>query len=121
MVSEVIATPVLLVICTKSWRGLVKPPDESQPTALSVEVAVTPFAKLYDPPDEVPLSTPAPVVPAACVVAVAADENTGVGAAESVLQPVGNVAVAEFPIPSKFSVKAAPIVVILDTAAFARK
>jgi hypothetical protein len=69
------------------------------------------------------VSTPVPVVPAACVVAAAADEYVVVGdaATESVLQPVGNVAVAEFPIPSKFSVKAVPIVVILDTAAFARK
>ena len=121
MASEVIVTPVLLVICTKSCRGLVKPLDESQPTALSVEVAVTPFAKLYEPPDELLVSTPVPVVPAACVVAVAADEYTVVAVPESVLQPVGNVAVAELPMPSKFSVKAVPIVVILDTAALALK
>jgi hypothetical protein len=35
------------------FRGAAKLPDARKPIARSVELAVTPFAKLYDPPAEV--------------------------------------------------------------------
>ena len=80
---------------------LVKLPELSIPNALSVEEAVTPSAKLYILPPEEPVIMPVPDVPAAAPVAVAAREYVALLA----LQPLGSDAVADEPIPLKFSEK----------------
>lgn len=80
-------------------RGEIKPLELRKPSARSVELAVMPLAKLYAPPAEEPVSAPVPVVPAACVVAVVPAEYS---VPFDTLNPVGRVAVALLPMPSKF-------------------
>jgi tRNA G37 N-methylase Trm5 len=64
------------------------------------------------PPVEVPVSTPVPLVPAASVVAVLASEKV-VAVLLPILKPEGSEAVAELPIPSKFSVVGVTVLVTL--------
>ncbi|MFN4286006.1 MAG: hypothetical protein ACK4E8_08570 [Lacibacter sp.] len=84
-----------------------------KPNARSDEMAVMPSAKLYVPPADELFNTPAPVVPAAAVVSVV--PLTHVVALDT-LKPLGKVAVALVPIPSKFWVTGVPIVLIVTCA-----
>ena len=104
---------VLLVRYSMIDRGVEKDPLLRKPRARSVEEAVTPLAKLYVPPEEEPLRTPVPVVPAARVVAVVPAAQSDV---VPTLKPVGSVAVALVPMPSKFSGIAVPVEVMLNWA-----
>ena len=60
-----IVPPVLLVIFKTIDLGELNPLEVRNPKLLSVDDAVTPLAKLYTPPLEVPVSAPVPEVPAA--------------------------------------------------------
>jgi hypothetical protein len=92
-------------------RGEVKDPEFRKPRARSVEAAVTPSAKLYTPPEEEPVRTPVPVVPADRVV-VSTPVAQSVPFTFPVLKPVGSLAVALLPMPLKFSVIAVPVALI---------
>ena len=99
---------VLLVKLSIIDLGEVKDPLFRKPRARSVAEAVMPLAKLYVPPEDELERTPVPVVPAARVVAVVPLDQSA-----PILKPVGSVAVAPVPMPSKFSVNAVPVDVML--------
>jgi len=80
-------------------RGEVNEPVVKNPSERSVDVAVIPLAQLIAPPEDVPLTTPVPVVPYAKVVTVVAVLKLRVVFSPN---PVGRLAVPLLPIPSKF-------------------
>jgi hypothetical protein len=81
------------------------------PKALSVDVAVTPLAKLYNEPEEEPLRAPVPEVPKASVVLVAPVLQFIVVLFPLTRNPEGIGAAAVLPIELKFSVTGVPMVV----------
>jgi hypothetical protein len=112
IVREEMVPPVLLVMANIIDRGVPKLPELRKPRERSVEEAVTPLAKLYTPPEELLERMPVPLVPADLwVVSTPAAQSNPV--TFPVLKPVGSVAVALVPMPSKFWGNAVPVDVMM--------